>query len=94
MSSFIDRWLYSRRNSLHNESTRNANTGAQYTRTRTLSTTPHGAPTTYLAGQTSGEVKTTPNLRNVPWSYYNKEELERTRRGSASSYKSSESETE
>lgn len=100
MSSFLDRWIYGHRNSFYNESTRHANTGAQYTKTSTMGSSPHGSPSNYLSAHAADEAshnlegKTTPNLRNVPWAYYDKDELARTRRGSASSDKSSENETE
>jgi hypothetical protein len=94
MSSFLDRWLY-RDTSSHNMGLKNGNTGSAYTRTSSLGSQPYypeddkKSPQSYSHMHAPQLEKTTPNLRNVPWSYY--AELESQRRGSASSTTSSES---
>ncbi|GMM31185.1 hypothetical protein DAMA08_039300 [Martiniozyma asiatica (nom. inval.)] len=65
MSSFLDRWLSSS-STTHNSGLKNINTGSNYAKPAYRSS--HGQNNEYYAvHNTSG---TTPNLKNVPWSYY------------------------
>lgn len=81
MSSFLDRWMYRDSSHSHNMGLKNGNTGSTYTKTGSLPTHEHSVIQTYT--DANGEIieKTTPNLKNVPWSYY--AEMKKTsRRGS------------
>lgn len=82
MSSFLDRWIYRDNRYTHNMGTMNGNTGSKYTQTSSLASHDMFTPN-YTAGNPASSEKTTPNLRNVPWSYYT--ELNTSRRGSSSS---------
>lgn len=84
MSSFIDRWLYDRGNN-SNSGTNMLNTGSYNSAAESV--TPQEKFKNYVPKKLSG---TTPNLTNIPYSYYAEN---RERRMSDSSVSSEDSDT-
>lgn len=80
MSSFLDRWIYRDNQHSHNTGLKNGNTGSSYTKTTNMSSKEQIDPQYGLNIQNEN---TTPNLQNVPWSYYRG--INTSRRGSDAS---------